>query len=201
MSKKAASLNADLRFDGLNRASFSTSAFHPDDLELDDKLDLDANADASTERPFAEVGALARGLHKRSSTRTLDLDDGDQDNPKSADDLAAEVACKVKNQFREDLPKALLEEYAKRDCLAPFNPKEIVLGRKLGSGEFSHVYLIKSFALNTEDEPSNEEECNARKHLKLNERNDSGKECYAIKHLRPEFLDKYDALDYAQAAR
>lgn len=62
-------------------------------------------------------------------------------------ELAAQVAQRVASRFYKNLPPKLMQDYSSKDCVAPFDVKEIVLGKLLGSGEFSHVYEIKSFML------------------------------------------------------
>ena len=69
--------------------------------------------------------------------------------------FAVETALEEKGNFEDALPPSLREETAKkRDCVAPFGRGEIVLGPKLGSGEFSHVYEVKSFNLQEDDDGS-----------------------------------------------
>ena len=118
--------------------------------------------------------------------------------------MASMAASGVKDRFRESLSESLLKDYERRDCIAPFNTKEIVLGKKLGSGEFSHVYLINAFRLDNEllgDAVISEEDMETRNYMKGREKyRDTKKASYALKHLRPELLDKYQPSEYAQFA-
>lgn len=95
-------------------------------------------------------------------------------------------------------------DYNNKDCLAPFDYKEIKLGPLLGTGEFSNVYEIESFSLNPDVDAkcSDEEEPDARLFMKRYEKyRDTKKPRYALKHLKEEYLEENDPLDYAQAAR
>ena len=117
--------------------------------------------------------------------------------------MASMAASKVKSRFQESLSESLLKDYATRDCIAPFGNKEIVLGKKLGSGEFSHVYLVKSFRLKDNElkEIVGSDEMETRQYMKGREKyRDTNKSSYALKHLRPELLDKYSATEYAHFA-
>ena len=121
----------------------------------------------------------------------------------SPHEMASMAAAGVKDQFRQSLSESLLKDYDKRDCIAPFNTKEIVLGKRLGSGEFSHVYQVKSFRLNNElsEDAIGPDEVETRQYMKSRETyRDTKKSSYALKHLRPELLDKYDSSEYAQFA-
>ena len=183
--------------------------------------------------------------HRRPSVMTISssLDHSTQ-NLDDPNELAAHVASKVKMTFElkcsEQVRPARRE--SKTDILAPFLSKEIVLGKLLGSGEFSHAFEIKSFTLksivreseegddgdaNGEDGAGGREEhvllsdstsgssadrtltgfeVSARLNMKSRERYRETAESkatgcrYALKHLRPTLIEKYDSLDYAQAA-
>jgi hypothetical protein len=117
--------------------------------------------------------------------------------------MASMAASGVKERFRESLSESLLEDYNEKDVVASFSTKEIVLGKKLGSGEFSHVYLVKSFRLNNDlvANTASEEERGVRDYMKGREKyRDTNKSSYALKHLRPELLKKYKSTEYAQFA-
>ncbi|KAL7533608.1 hypothetical protein ACHAXR_009364, partial [Thalassiosira sp. AJA248-18] len=131
-------------------------------------------------------------------------------------ELAALVAMRVKSTFANTLPASLRPgedddgdgDYSsdtksdKLDCIAPYKTGEIILGPLLGSGEFSHVYEIKAFRPDTAVEATlTAEEIDTRRHMKQRERyHDTKRACYAVKHLRPQLLEKYDPLEYAQTA-
>lgn len=116
--------------------------------------------------------------------------------------IAAEVVMGVKDDFRRRLPENLLREYNSRDCIAPFKNSEIVVGTKLGSGEFSHVYEIRFFEKDEAIEPElDEDQRETRDYMKSREKyRDTRKVCYAVKHLRPDLITRYNTLEYAQAA-
>jgi len=116
--------------------------------------------------------------------------------------IAAQVAMGVKDDFRRRLPENLLKEYNSRDCIAPFKNSEIVIGTKLGSGEFSHVYEIRFFEKDEAIEPDlDDDQRETRDYMKGREKyRDTRKVCYAVKHLRPDLITRYDTLEYAQAA-
>ena len=86
---------------------------------------------------------------------------------------------------------------------APFQQDEIILGPKLGSGEFSNVYEIKSFRLkdgNLEREWTEEETQNRCKMKKIEKYHDTDQSRYALKHLKEEYLSERGAEEYVQAA-
>jgi hypothetical protein len=140
------------------------------------------------------------GIHRTSSGTFRALCSSFRD--KNPHQLAASVSSGVKQRFCDSLPESLLQNYDNRDCIAPFSSDEIVLGKKLGSGEFSHVFKIKSFRLNSSFQGSmSKEECDMREYMKGRETyRDTKKSTYALKHLRPELLDKYKPAEYAQFA-
>ncbi|KAL7479204.1 hypothetical protein ACHAW6_007301 [Cyclotella cf. meneghiniana] len=117
--------------------------------------------------------------------------------------MASSVAAQVKENLRKSLPESLLKDRNDQECIAPFMTKEIVLGRKLGSGEFSHVYRVKSFRLDNSLESSfSTEECAMRHHMRRTENYHNTKKCsYALKHLRPDLINKYESNEYALLAR
>eukprot|EP00984_Skeletonema_dohrnii_P032004 scaffold25347_cov86-Skeletonema_dohrnii-CCMP3373.AAC.5 len=132
------------------RASF----LHADSID-ESKLSLSKHSNASSDELVSdnfpsddivgESSPTKRGSRaaRLPSKSTLNLTTGMGEG--SPSDLAAEVALGVKDQFRQMLPENLLIEYNFRDCMAPFQTSEIVIGRKLGSGEFSHVFEIRCF--------------------------------------------------------
>ncbi|KAL3801279.1 hypothetical protein HJC23_012679 [Cyclotella cryptica] len=116
--------------------------------------------------------------------------------------MAASVAAGVKEHFRESLSEALLIDYADRDCIAPFKAKEIMLGRLLGSGEFSNVYEIKSFCPDKSvDKTASDREIETRQYMIGREKyRDTKKATYALKHLRSGLIDVYKSSQCAQFA-
>ncbi len=177
-------------------------AFNIADINLDDP-GFPIDSDPGSDNFQGTNDRLGFSFHRKSSVSGINLHGlGNEHQNESPDLLAASLAKEVKGRFLKDLPNELSQDYGKNDVLARFAPKEIVLGRKLGSGEYSHVYSIRYFSLNSKnDKTLSQDQQNERKHMKKNERSDAGKARYALKHLRPELLAKYDALDYAQAAR
>lgn len=121
---------------------------------------------------------------------------------KTSHELAACVAAQAKESF-EDSMLELMASFPTRDVIAPFKKSEVKLGRLLGSGEFSHVYEIKSFNIGSSEAAAsiNKEEHELREFMKSRELyRDSRKARYAIKHLRPELVDKYDSKEYSKYA-
>lgn len=115
-------------------------------------------------------------------------------------------------KFVNSLPPSLKIDFDHRDTVAPFQTKEIILGKLLGSGEFSHVYEINEFRPVDHielDETSStirtlglvDAEIAVRKLMKKRERyRHTNKASYAVKHLRPVLLEKYNVEKYIQAA-
>ena len=139
--------------------------------------------------------------HRTSSTHFLAICDSCQQE-KSPHELATSVTSRVKERFRESLSPSLVYDYEYKDLIAPFKTTEIVLGRKLGSGEFSHVYQVKSFRLDRKIEGSiSIEQAEIRQLIKGREKyRDTKKSSFALKHLRPELVAKYKPAEYAQFA-
>mmetsp|Transcript_24203 Transcript_24203/g.37953 ORF Transcript_24203/g.37953 Transcript_24203/m.37953 type:complete len:496 (-) Transcript_24203:135-1622(-) len=167
----------------------------------------DAGEDMATSGHSFEssVGASNReNLTVRRGSRLAILPEG-HTNDKGEDtpnQIAAQVAMGAKDDFCRRLPENLLKEYNSRDCIAPFKTSEIVIGTKLGSGEFSHVYEIRFFEKDNAIEPDlDDDQRETRNYMKRREKyRDTRKVCYAVKHLRPDLITRYDTLEYAQAA-
>jgi serine/threonine protein kinase len=124
----------------------------------------------------------------------------DATNTQSPHQLAEYISAKAKEKFRESLSSSSLQDCANRDCIAPFKTKEIVLGKLLGSGQFSQVYKIKSFRLDEGMTTSAKEE-ETRQRMKGRERyRMTKKSTYALKHLRPRLADDHKPTHYAQFA-
>ena len=122
--------------------------------------------------------------------------------PKSSHELAASAAAEASENFSIILLDSLLNTCTDRDCIAPFKKSEVRMGKLLGSGEFSHVYEIKSFFLDaSHDSGANSKESETRRFMKTCEKyGDTKKARYALKHLRPELADTYTSEEYAQFA-
>lgn len=182
----------------LHMGSLDSSQLHAlGELDASNSSDASSNSDDCGEiKPFRRTSMTAR----LPSISTINATIGRGDD--SPNELAAEVALGVKEQFRQMLPNNLLHEYNSRDCIAPFQNTEIVIGRKLGSGEFSHVFEIRCFQKDEAIEQAlDDEQRSVRNYMKKREKyRDTSKACYAVKHLRQELITRYDKLQYAQAA-
>lgn len=155
----------------------------------------------STTTNSSNVHEFNVGVRRTSPRSFLDLCDSFLTY--SPHEMASSVAAQVKENLRKSLPESLLKDRDDQECIAPFMTKEIVLGRKLGSGEFSHVYRVKSFRLDNSLESSfSTEECARRHHMRRTENYHNTKKCsYALKHLRPDLINKYESNEYALLAR
>ncbi|KAL9185557.1 hypothetical protein ACHAXT_003334 [Thalassiosira profunda] len=156
---------------------------------------------------------LWRGSSQRSSLRSSSFrssfnSDASDDTPTidpATQARAVRAAEDEKEYFRESLPSSLLEAHDARDCVAPFQPAEIVTGPKLGSGEFSDVYEVTSFSLREEfadfDHVLTDDEAKQRGYLKNREKyRETKKARYALKHLKEGYFGSHDAQSYVQAA-
>ena len=122
--------------------------------------------------------------------------------------MASFAASRAKDKFLESLShscfsETVLNEYQSRDFMASFDKNEVILGKRLGSGEFSHVYNVKRFRLDSNRFGSNlsEEDTSRREYVKEREKYRATKKSrYALKHLKQELTDKYSPSEYAQFA-
>jgi hypothetical protein len=82
---------------------------------------------------------------------------------------------------------------------------QIVLGPKLGEGEFSNVFEIESFKLHpdiAQDGTLSDKELKQRLHMKNSEKyRSTGKSRYALKHIKEIYRQENGTEMYAQAAR
>jgi len=119
--------------------------------------------------------------------------------------LAANRASAKRDSFRGSLPPSLLRSYDERDCVAPILLEEINFGPKLGAGEFSDVYEIDSFNLQSSDDvkdTKSAEELEKRLMLKQCEKyRQTRKARYALKHLKGEYFREHDTDKCIQAVR
>ncbi|KAL7530703.1 hypothetical protein ACHAWF_003481 [Thalassiosira exigua] len=125
---------------------------------------------------------------------------------RNANVLAAEAAEDSKSFFRESLPLSLRDEdKCQLDDIALFQPDEIILGPKLGTGEFSNVYEVESFLLRL-DYAGNvvlqgKDEAKKRLRMKNDEKyRESENARYALKHIKENYLQKNGNDAYVQAA-
>ncbi len=135
-------------------------------------------------------------------------DDGDgsrHDNQVVVSQLAVDRASEKRDSFRAGLPRSLLQTYDDRDCVAPIKLEEINFGPKLGAGEYSNVFEIESFNLQSLDgaqDSKSVEELEKRRILKQCEKyRETKKARYALKHLKGEYFRKKDSDKCIQAVR
>jgi serine/threonine protein kinase len=126
----------------------------------------------------------------------------DETSVQSPYELAAIISQKTREKFQERVLASPIKHCTDRDCVAPFKSKEIKIGKLLGSGEFSHVYEIKSFCLdNVPPKNASARDVETRKYMNGRVKYRGTKKCtYAIKHLRPNLSDAYKPCQWAQFA-
>ncbi len=74
------------------------------------------------------------------SSRSLLEGEGEEEEISSSPrEMAARATIAINREFVDDLPPMLRENYDDRDVVAPFKNGDIMLGKLLGKGEFSHV--------------------------------------------------------------
>jgi hypothetical protein len=141
------------------------SSIHVDFLEDDERPDLEMERFESLELGSDDPSSYG---FLRQSSNTLVNNCGCAKTPH---ELAACVAAQAKEGF-DDSMSELLASFPTRDVIAPFKKSEVKLGRLLGSGEFSHVYEIKSFDISSSSaaaSASNKEEHELRHFMKSRE--------------------------------
>lgn len=129
-------------------------------------------------------------------------------------DLAVEAAEKAKISFHRSLSSSLLAEKSKNylDCIARFKWEEVMVGQLLGSGQFSHVYQVKSFRFANHQcdakEDTNQggmsvEEMDQRLYMQECEKKTKTKKSrYALKIIKTEHLvTDHGRMKYVQASR
>lgn len=145
-----------------------------------------------------------RSLRSVSSFASLVDGGGDQ----SSHDLAVQAATNKRNDFLLLLPSLSLtcnQEEGYR--VAPFKRKEVVLGPKLGTGEFSDVYEVQSFSMKKSDATAlddvelSTEQFESRMFMKENRKyRDTSKARYAVKRIQQNYLQKNGSDAYVHAA-
>jgi len=125
----------------------------------------------------------------------------------SVHDAAAEAAEEQKGSVRDSLPTSLNEGVQSKqeyDEVALFKSEELVLGPKLGSGEFSHVYELDSFRLELDDVAvvvMGQGESKKRINMKGNEKYRlTNKARYAVKYIKESYLPDNGPKAYISAA-
>ena len=129
-------------------------------------------------------------------------------------DLAAEAAEEAKISFHRSLSSSLLAEKSKnyQDCIAQFKWEEVMVGQLLGSGQFSHVYQVKSFRFanhqcEAKEDPNqgdiSVEEMDQRLHMQeCEKKNKTKKSRFALKLIKTEHLmTDHGRMIYVQASR
>lgn len=85
--------------------------------------------------------------------------------------------------------------------LQPSHWLQIVLGPKLGEGEFSHVYEVESFQLIKDVANLETEEADQRIHMSEHKNyRETRKARYALKHVKEDYFLHHGAEDYVLAA-
>lgn len=118
----------------------------------------------------------------------------------------AEEVETAKRSFHESLPSTLLAEicHQGRHAVAPFEWDECVLGSKIGEGEFSHVFEVKTFRLGGSSfEPElGIDESEQRLAMKRNEKCPKTKASrYALKLVKPgQIQTPEETMLYVEAA-
>lgn len=159
---------------------------------------------SSFHTPSPSVRSLVRSgqTSKKSSSIKSSADEW------FADYFAVEAAREARKDFLPTLPPSLLakvgrEEGCKHqhDAVAPFTMDEVVLGPRLGSGEYSHVYEVASFALLRNDGSRTAKEMETRLRMKNTEKyRQTNNARYALKHLKESYLKENGVDEYVQAA-
>jgi len=133
--------------------------------------------------------------------------------------LAAVAASNKQRDFINTLPQSLItssdnniqDNNDNNDghnilAIAPFKRNELILGPKLGEGEFSNVYEIKSFTFQTETAQDvlslSEGQLESRLYMKQNKKyRQTSKARYAVKSIKGKYLVDHGCEKYVQAAR
>ncbi len=147
--------------------------------------------------------SFKKAFRKGSSmTVSMSMTSGRGDSG-DTDAIAAGAARDRQAIFHETiLPLIHSDKDKKKPAIPSFLIDEIELGPKLGSGEFSSVFEVRSFRLDAEfNEGLGEEESQAREMMKRCEIfHNTGKARYALKHLKDEYFARHTQDEYIQAA-
>ena len=140
-----------------------------------------------------------RSLRSTCSFSSLVEGGGDQ----SPHALAVQAATNKRNHFLQLLPSLSLTcNEGEGYCIAPFKRKEVVLGPKLGTGEFSDVYEVQSFSMKKSDDVElSTEQFESRMFMKENRKyRETSKARYAVKRIKQNYLQKNGSDQYVHAA-
>ena len=127
------------------------------------------------------------------------------------------AASNKQRDFINSLPPSLItssdddnrdskNDHNKILAIAPFKRNELILGPKLGEGEFSNVYEIKSFTFQTETAKDvlslDKGQLESRLYMKQNKKyRQTSKARYAVKSIKEKYLVEHGCDKYVQAAR
>jgi len=168
----------------------------------------------SIRRSISKRLSFSRSLSITSNASTstfFDHDDSNTSNnlPSILDGnsphvLAAQAATDKKDEFILSVPPSLTnvqESSCNRIAIAPFKGEEVILGLGLGTGEFSNVYEIKSFRLQTDTQDMSIEQVESREYMKKSKKyHNTSRSRYAVKHLKQNYIKDHGNEAYAQAA-
>mmetsp|Transcript_19980 Transcript_19980/g.41852 ORF Transcript_19980/g.41852 Transcript_19980/m.41852 type:complete len:477 (-) Transcript_19980:46-1476(-) len=122
----------------------------------------------------------------------------------SVHDAAANAVDMQTDSVRDSLPPSLNEggqSKQENDEVALFKSEELVLGPKLGSGEFSHVYELDSFRLESDVGVVSHEESKKRINMKgIEKYRQTNKARYAVKHIKESYISDNGPEAYIKAA-
>mmetsp|Transcript_3714 Transcript_3714/g.8246 ORF Transcript_3714/g.8246 Transcript_3714/m.8246 type:complete len:461 (+) Transcript_3714:198-1580(+) len=156
-------------------------------------------------RRFSSVTGPVKKAFRKGSSMTVSMSvasaHADRDD---IDAIAAGAASDRQAIFHETiLPLIQESDKNKRKPVVPsFLLDEIELGPKLGSGEFSNVFEVRSFRLDAEfNEGMLDETSQSREMMKRCEIfHNTGRARYALKHLKDEYFADHTQDEYIQAA-
>eukprot|EP00581_Thalassiosira_minuscula_P009912 CAMPEP_0183709326 /NCGR_PEP_ID=MMETSP0737-20130205/5388_1 /TAXON_ID=385413 /ORGANISM="Thalassiosira miniscula, Strain CCMP1093" /LENGTH=460 /DNA_ID=CAMNT_0025937399 /DNA_START=260 /DNA_END=1642 /DNA_ORIENTATION=+ len=141
---------------------------------------------------------------KKASSRTCCVASETSSQDASIHKYAAEAAEERKLTFRDSLPPSLNEVASSEhdNVVAKFEPGEIVLGPKLGQGEFSDVYEVESFTLrlSNDGELSEDESAKRSQMKKMEKYRMTNNARYALKHIKQNYLKVNGETNYIEAA-
>jgi serine/threonine protein kinase len=185
------------------------------------------NNNSSRRRSLERGLKLLRRLSSRSrtlSTSSFNSTEANNHNNKNSNEvvdsphlLAAIAASNKQRDFINALPQSLItssnndnQDNNDNDghnilAIAPFKRNELILGPKLGEGEFSNVYEIKSFTFQTETAQDvlslGEGQLESRLYMKQNKKyRQTSKARYAVKSIKGKYLVEHGCEKYVQAA-
>ena len=169
----------------------------------------------SIRRSISKRLSFSRSLSITSNASTSTFFDHDDSNTSnnlppildgnSPHILAAQAATDKKDEFILSVPPSLTNvqesSCSNRIAISPFKGEEVILGPLLGTGEFSNVYEIKSFRLQTGIQDMSIEQVESREYMKKSKKyHNTSRSRYAVKHLKQNYIKDNGNEAYAQAA-